>query len=150
MPPGLAERERQLAVHPDLGVVVDDDLEDDRRAGGVEIAGSLGDRHGDPVPVEAHAAVREPEHRLLGSERAPVGVVELEPFRVRDDGVRAIRDRARPEGVLRRAELDEVDLLDTAVRIPPLTAHEGGSLRCLQVDDRVRAPRKKLRGPGET
>ena len=35
---GLPQHQRKLPVHPDLGVVVDDQLEDDGRAGDVEAA----------------------------------------------------------------------------------------------------------------
>jgi len=54
---GVAEHVRQLAIDPHLGVVVDRDFEDDTRARRVEVTDPLGDRHRDPVPVEAHPAL---------------------------------------------------------------------------------------------
>ena len=67
---GVADRDRQLAVHPDLCVVVDHDLEDHGRAGRVEVADPLGDRHVDLVPVEADAPVGEAQPRLAGAQAA--------------------------------------------------------------------------------
>ena len=55
-PPVWPSDARQLAVHPDLGVVVDDDLEDDRGAGRLERADALRDRDADAIPVEAQPA----------------------------------------------------------------------------------------------
>ena len=45
LPARVAEPMRQLAVDPDLGVVVDHDLEHNARAGRIEVADPLGDRH---------------------------------------------------------------------------------------------------------
>ena len=59
-PAGVAELVGQHAVDPDLGVVVDRDLEHHRGAGGVELTEPLGNGHLDPIPVEAHAPVGEP------------------------------------------------------------------------------------------
>ena len=60
-PARVAERGRQLAVDPHLGVVVDDDLEDDGAARRVEVADPLGNGDRDPVPVEADPAAGQPQ-----------------------------------------------------------------------------------------
>ena len=138
-PPDYSERERHLAVDPDLGVIVDDDLEHERRAGGVELADPLGNGDRDPVPVEAHAPVREPAHRVLGREPPPARVVEVACVRARSDVVGAVGDVAGPERVrgAGTGELDEVGLLDTRVGVAPLPADERAARGGLQVDDGV-------------
>jgi hypothetical protein len=62
--------------------------------------------------------------------------------------VGAVGDRPRPERILRRAQLDELDLLDPAVGVAPLPADESDALVGLEVDDRVRLARQQLRRPG--
>ena len=137
----VAEGVRQLAVHPDLGIVVDHDLEHDRRARRVELADPLGEGDVDRVPVEADAAVREAKLRLARRQLTPVAVA--------DDVVGPVRDGAGAERILRRAELDELDLLDPGIGIAPAAADEGDSLVGLQVDDRVGAARQELARPGQ-
>ena len=88
----VADRDRQLAVHPDLGVVVDHDLEDDGRAGRVEVADPLGDRDVDFVPVEADAAVGEAQLRL----RRGSGCAAHRRARRRRCGSGGARDPADP------------------------------------------------------
>jgi hypothetical protein len=52
---------------------------------------------------------------------------------VRQDVERPVRTVARPEGVGVRADLDEVDLLDTGIAVAPLGADRGGTLVGLQI-----------------
>ena len=75
-PAGLAEHERQLAVDPDFRVVVDDDLEDDGRAGRVERADLLRDRHVDAVPAERESAMRASCLEALRLDHRPARVVK--------------------------------------------------------------------------
>ena len=96
---GVAERDRQRAVDPHLGVVVDGDLEDDGGAGRVEVADALGDRDAGAVPVEAHAALREPALRVGGREGLPARVVVVQALRVRHDVVGAVGNIAGAERV---------------------------------------------------
>src|SRR5207253_7684244 len=72
------------------------------------------------------------------------GVVEVRRLGVRDDVVRAVRDRPRPERILGRPELHELDLLDAAVAVAPLAADDGDAVVSLQVDQRVGPPGQEL------
>ena len=86
-----------------------------------------------------------------GASRSHCRVVEVGGLGVREHVERAVGHGARPErvGRARAGELDEVDLLDPRVRVPPLAAHEGHARVGLQVDDRVRPPGQELGRAGD-
>src|SRR5262249_1149717 len=132
----VSQRVGQLAVDPDLGVVVDHRLEDDRRASRVEVADLIRDGDFDPIPVEADTAVRQAQQRLLWGERAPAPVP--------DDVVRSVRDRSWSQWIVRSADGDEIDLLDTAVGVAPGASDKTDSLVGLEIHDRIGAPWKQL------
>ena len=68
---------------------------------------------------------------------------------VPDHVVRPVRDGAGAEGIVRRAELDELDLLDARVGVAPAAPDEGDSVLGLQIDDRVGAAREELGRAGQ-
>src|SRR5207247_1767399 len=102
-------------------------------AGGIHLADELGNRHVDSVPVEADATVREPKHRLVRRECPPTGVLVVRGPGMRNDVVRAVRNRPRPEWVVWRTELDEIDLFDVCVGVAPLPADERNTVNGLEI-----------------
>ena len=120
----VAQRVRQLAVDPHLGVVVDHDLEHDAGAGRIEVADALGDRHAEAVPVEAHAALAETKLRLLGQQRPPGRVVVVGRLGVGLDVERPVWLDPGSERIIGMADLDELDLADACVGVAPLPRHE--------------------------
>jgi len=119
----------------------------DAAAGGVQITGTLRDRHLQAIPVEADAAGREAELGLFRRQLPPGGVVEVGGAGVRDDVVGAVGPLARAERVGRRADLDERHLLDAGVGVAPLRIDQRRAFGGLQVDDRGRPFGPKLRRP---
>jgi hypothetical protein len=73
----LAERIVQIAVEPDLGVIVDHDLEHEGRAGRIERADALGDGDVDPIPVEGDSPGRAPPLERGRIEHLPARIVEV-------------------------------------------------------------------------
>ena len=146
---GVAERERQLAVDPDLGVVVDHDLEDDGRAGRVEVADPLGDRDVDPVPVEADAAVGEPQLRLARARALPAESSKSAPRRAGRRRRCGSGPSPGPSGSSGEPTLDEVDLLAPARRrsatAPPTSAAPSSVCRSTIASGR---PGSSSGGPG--
>src|SRR5687768_18343224 len=53
----ISKEARDLAVYPDLGIIVERGLKDDRRTRRIEAADLLGNRNADPVPVKGEASV---------------------------------------------------------------------------------------------
>jgi hypothetical protein len=145
-PAARAQRERQLAVDPDLGVVVDDDLEDGGHARRVQRADPARDLDVDAVPVERHAPVAEARHRLLGGEHAPRRVVEVGRLGVGLDVVGAVGRAAGAEVV---GDVGEGDLADRRIRVAPAAADQRRAIRGLQVDDRQRLAGQHLGGARE-
>src|SRR5439155_12085989 len=82
-----------------------------------------------------------PKQRVLGGKLA---------LRAGDDVVRAVRNRPRAERIIRRAELDEVDLGHLGIRVAPLSADERGARGGLEIDDRARPPRRERGRGGRT
>ena len=76
-PARLAQDAGHLAVHPHLGVVVDDDLESDGRTCGAEVADLFGDRDVDAVPVEADFGGRTALVERRGVDGLPLRIVEV-------------------------------------------------------------------------
>src|SRR5207245_8662004 len=138
--PCLAEDEGQLAVEPDLGVVVHGDLEDRGRPSGVERSEPLRNRDLEPVPAERQATGRAA--RLEGGrpDHGPTGVVEAGGAGVGTDVVGATGSPARLQVRARRAE---VNLYDLRVAVTPLAAHQPHARRRAEVDDRLGPPARR-------
>src|SRR5207247_5648307 len=117
----LTQDERQLAVGPDLGVVVHDDLEDRRGPSGIELPDSLGDRDLQAVPGEAQPAAGAAclERRRL--DPLPLRVVEIGGAGVRADVVGSIWGAARLQIGPGGAKADRHDL---GVAVAPLALDE--------------------------
>jgi hypothetical protein len=129
--PLMTEPPRQLAVDPDLRVVVERGLEFDGRAGGIVRADPIGDRDRDAIPVEREAAGAATLHQRRRIDRRPGGIVEI-----RDASFRRVVVRADgcagwlPIG----AGADEIDLDDLRVAVAPGAAHEREAVGCREID----------------
>src|SRR5262249_53475105 len=71
LPAALSEHRRQFAVHPYLGVVVDDDFKGDRRSGDREPRDLVRKRDIDAIPVEAHLSAGAARVQRRGIEHLP-------------------------------------------------------------------------------
>jgi hypothetical protein len=140
---GLAEDDRQLAVHPDLGVVVDHQLEDHRRAGDVEVGHSRRQRDGRAIPVEGQTAVGPAVLQLAGAKHRPAGVVEVGGTGVGRDVLGSV---GRPRGTEIRAGLAMGDLDHGSVIVAPGCAHEPGAFVGPQIHQRRGSRRGKIDG----
>ena len=151
---GLTQHQRKLPVHPDLGIVVDDQLEDDGRTGDVEPSEGPGQGDLRAVPVEGESPVRPPGLEGPRLDRLPGGIVEVHRLRVGTDVVGAIRRARRPE-IGSGGMVVDLDHLDIAVA--PLRLDQRRTLRRAEIhhggrkDDRQinRGLCRRKRGPGQ-
>ena len=126
-PARVARLARQLAVDPDLAVVVDRGLEEDR------LALRLGrDGHLDAVPAEADLAVASRIPERLGLDDLPVAVVEVRSLGL---GLVAVGPVGRTILAL-AVHLDDLDVV-----IPPLALRPRRPPPGAQVDLRGRGRR---------
>ena len=142
-PAGLAQHERQRPVHPHLGVVVDDDLEDGGGSRGIEPTDPLRDRDLDPVPVEGEPARRLAHVELRRGQRLPARVVETGGAGVGRDVVGPVRRPGGPE-VGARAPVLDVD--DLHIAVPPLPLDEASARFSRKIDDRFGPTRGRVQG----
>ncbi len=76
-PARLTQHPWHLAVHPDLGIVVDHDLKSDCRACGAEFSDLFGNSDVDAVPVETDPGSGTPLVQCCGINGFPLRVIEV-------------------------------------------------------------------------
>ena len=117
----LSRGPRQLAVHPDLGIVVERRRKNYCRAGRSEIADSLWNRDLDAVPVESEFPRGTAFIQRRGIYDFPFGVVELDAACVRCEVVGFIWRSGR---LTISSRGFEIDLDDLRVTIAPFASNK--------------------------
>ena len=133
--PTLQSEARKFAIDPDLGVIVHDDLEDHRRAGGIERSEPIGDGDAGPVPAEAQPAVALARLELAGGQNLPGGVIEASAPGVGLDVVGPVR-RTRGSQVGPCSPVRDLDQGDVPIAPPALDEPE--AIVSGEIDDRRR------------
>ena len=131
----LPERAGQLAVHPDLGVVVHDDLEHHRRAARRQPADRFGDRQVEAIPREADLAAGAALFQARRVDCRPPRIVELDGAGLEHLIVGPHRPAGRLQvgpGALR------VHFRQSRVSVSPLPAHQRRTFARPEVDGRIR------------
>ena len=123
----VAAAARHFAVHPHFRVVVDQHPQNRLRARRFEVADFGRDRQVGPIPQEGDVAAAAARAKVLGLDRWPFGIVEINPAGARLDIVGGL--------VLRHGALDRGNLDDLDVHHLPARAEGARSRRRHQIDD---------------
>ena len=132
---GIADVHLVVAtIDPDLGIVVHDNFENDRRTGRRKAANFLRNGHVDPVPAERQAAIRSPCFETSWRDRVPGRIVEVGAAGVGGDVVGAVRRSRRPKV---RTGAAILDFDNPGIVVAPLSAHQRNPLIRREVDDGI-------------
>ena len=134
---GLPKRARKLAVHPDFGVVVDHDLEDDRRSRRVSNAPT---RSGIVMLVRYQLKHSFPVDRRVSSAAGSIAS-HLESSKSSRSGFRQVvvgLDRL-PRRLQVGTGRVEIGLDDRRVAVAPLSFDQSDAIRGAEIDQRVRS-----------
>jgi hypothetical protein len=131
----LAEITSDLAVDPNLSVIVERRFENNRRSRRVKIADLLRNGYRDAVPIKRETAVAATLCKIGGSDLFPVAVVKIDRTRVRSVIICLYRRTTRLTVRTRRVELC---LDDLCVAVSPLAADQLRSFVRRKIDRCVR------------
>src|ERR1041385_2626692 len=133
-PAGLAQRARQLAVNPNLSIVVQRSLKYGCGTGRIEITDAIGNRQLDAIPVEAEPAIATPLIQSCRANDFPLGIVEIGGTGVRGIVVCFNRCARRLLVWSRPAEISFDDL---RIAVTPVTFYRFHTVRRAKIDDCV-------------
>src|SRR5581483_10622331 len=125
----------QLAVDPDLGVVVDLSFEYERGASGRETAHTLGHREANAVPVEAQMTVATRLCQGGGIDCLPSAVIEIARAGPRREVIRLI---LRAGWLTIAAGVVKRNRDDARVAVAPLRTHQRDPFARAEIDRRLR------------
>ena len=141
---GLAEHQRQLAVHPDLGVVVEDQLEHHGRPADVEVADSS---RGSVTLVRYQLKARRPlDRRCSSAAGAIVSQPESSKSAACACGVMSLVRLGAPVGAEIGTRVVVLDLDDADVAVAPLRLDQPGAVVGAEIHDRRGEHRRHVRG----
>ncbi|MEW6304675.1 MAG: hypothetical protein AB1705_14465 [Verrucomicrobiota bacterium] len=130
----LPEHPRSLAVHPDLGIIVQHHFEHSRRTACVQAADSLRNRDIKPIPDERKPPIAAPLFERRGRDDFPPRIIEAFRARIRREVKRAVLQPAGPEV---RADAAVLDFVNVRIAITPLRLHQCRALGGAQVGDGI-------------
>jgi hypothetical protein len=73
----LAERARQFAVNPDLGIIVQRRLKNYGRSSRIEITDAIGNRQLDAIPIETQPSITTPLIQTCRANNFPLRIVKI-------------------------------------------------------------------------
>ena len=144
---GLSHYPGQLPIDPDLGVVINDHLEDGGGPGGIKAAHHLGYRDVNAIPVEADFTGAATTIQVGSGDSFPIGVVKVLKLGMGNNVVGLIR-RAGWVQVFTHAVKRDVD--DLGIMVAPLAADQVNTGVRVQVHDGVRQVWQNTRRPGKS